>query len=230
MKKIISVLLAIVMCFTMTSVAFAEETKDETDVSKDSIMAVLLEAAKIASELNDEAREKLSEELKGMIIDEVAGDSAFLGSAAEWIIDKILEASGAENILDINKEQAEKLADLLMKLYDGDIAETIDNPFLKIVVKLIPKEVMKEIVVWFLSDGFGDALKDFIDKYGDGETTEDGKEEVKDEKPTDGGYDSVDIAIALQAFAKAIKDVFNELMETLMGFFGSVGTEPAPAE
>lgn len=226
MKKIISVLLAIVMCFTMTSVAFAEETKDETDVSKDSIMAVLLEAAKIASQLNDEAREKLSEELKGMIIGEVAGDSAFLGSAAEWIIDKILEASGAENILDINKEQAEKLADLLMKLYDGDIAEAIDNPFLKIVVKLIPKEVMKEIVVWFLSDGFGDALKDFIDKYGDGETTED----VKDEKPTDGGYDSVDIAIALQAFAKAIKDVFNELMETLMGFFGSVGTEPAPAE
>lgn len=222
MKKIISILLALVMCFTMSTVAFAAD-EENVEVSKDGIIAVLLEAAKVASNLNDEAREKMSEELEKLLIDQIAGDSAFLQGAAEWILDKVLGLSGADNILDIDKEQAESIADLLMKMYDGNLADAVDSPILKIVINLIPEEVMKEAVVWVLSDGFGDALKDFINKYeGEGGETETpdtpaDKEEEKEEEP-------IDVGIALAAAFQAIKDVFNELVEMIKGF---LNTQPA---
>lgn len=222
MKKIISLLLALVMCFTMTTVAFAAD-EETPEVSEDGIISVLLEAAKIASSLNDEAREKLSEELEKLLIDKIAGDSALLQGAAEWILDKVLGLSGADNLLDLNEEQAEKIAELLMQMYNGNLADAIDNPILKIVIQLIPEEVMKEAVVWILSDGFGNALQDFIDKYegGEGTTPETPSE---DENNSDDLLETLDIATALAAAFQAIKDVFNEVMAMLSGL---LGTQPA---
>lgn len=220
MKKIISVFLALVMCFTMSTVAFAAD-EENTEVSKDGIISVLLEAAKIASSLNDEAREKLSEEIEKLLIDKIAGDSTLLQGAAEWILDKVLGLSGADNLLDVDEEQAEKIADLLIKMYDGNLADAINNPLLKIVVGLIPEEVMKEAVVWILSDGFGDALKDFINKYeGEGGETEtpDTPADKEEEK------EPIDIGIALAAAFQAIRDVFNELINMISGLFN---TQPA---
>ncbi len=233
MKKIISILLAIVMCFTMTTVAFAaDETEETPEVSKDNIIAVLLEAAKIASDLNDEAREKMSEELQKLLVDKIAGDSALLQGAAEWIIDKILGLSGADNLLDLDKAQAEQIADLLLKMYDGNLADAIDNPFLKIIVNIIPKDMMKEVVVWLLSDGFGDALQDFINKYegeGDGTTEDEPKPEEPSDKEENDVTTNIDIATALAAAVQAIKDVVNELITMLSNLFGSLETAPAPA-
>ena len=234
MKKIISILLAIVMCFTMTTVAFAAEEKEETpEVSKDGIISVLLEAAKIASGLNDEAREKMSEELEKLLIDQIAGDNAFLQGAAEWILDKVLGLSGADNLLDLDKEQAENIADLLMHMYDGNLADAIDSPILKIVISIVPEEFMKEAVVWILSDGFGDALQDFIDKYGDGEDKEEGGEAAKPETPEEeGGFNdevlnNLDPITAVSAIFKAVSDVFAELMDMIAGLFGGATTTPA---
>ncbi|MBE6782933.1 MAG: hypothetical protein E7536_02855 [Ruminococcaceae bacterium] len=233
MKKIISILLAIVMCFTMTTVAFAaDETEETPEVSKDNIIAVLLEAAKIASDLNDEAREKMSEELQKLLVDKIAGDSALLQGAAEWIIDKILGLSGADNLLDLDKAQAEQIADLLLKMYDGNLADAIDNPFLKIIVNIIPKDMMKEVVVWLLSDGFGDALQDFINKYegeGDGTTEDEPKPEEPSDKEENDVTTNIDIATALAAAIQAIKDVVNELITMLSNLFSSLETAPAPA-
>ena len=85
MKKIISVLLAIVMCFSMTTVAFAAE-EEAPEVSTDSIIAVLLEAAKIASDLNDDARETMSKELEKILVEQIAGDNVFLQQAAQSML------------------------------------------------------------------------------------------------------------------------------------------------
>ena len=229
MKKIISILLAVVMCFTMTTVAFAAEDQEEnTEISKDGIMSVLLEAAKIASDLNDEAREKLSEELEKLLIEQIAGNSPALQGAAEWILDKILGLSGADNILDIDKEKAENIADLLMKMYDGNLADAISNPLLKIVIGLIPKEVMREAVVWILSDGFGDALQDFIGKYGDGEEAP-----PVEEEPEEGGnfldnlLGTSDITTIFAAAFQALKDIATEVVDMISGLFGSQPAQPA---
>lgn len=230
MKKIISVLLAVVMCFTMTTVAFAAEEK-EPEISKDSIISVLLEAAKIASDLNNEARETLSEELEKILVDQIAGDNIFLQKAAQWILDNALKLSGAENILTLDKEQAEKIAEILTKMYDGDIAEYIDNPIIKIIVGFIPEEVFKEAVVWILSDGFGDTLQDFINKYGDGESTD--KPEVEEKPGTDNEgttsnpLEGMDWGVAIAAAIQAVKDVFQMVVDAITSFFG--GAEAAPA-
>ncbi len=224
MKKIISVLLVIVMTFSMSTVAFAAEGTEETpEVSKDGIIAVLLEAAKIASDLNSETRDALSEELQKILIDKIAGDSTLLQGAAEWILDKVLGLSGADNILDLDKDQAEKIADLLMKMYDGDLADAIDSPLLKIVINLIPKEVMKEAVVWVLSDGFGDALQDFIDKYGDGKTEE--EKPVEPEEPSGNNpLDGFDLGVIIAAAFQALKDVVTNVINTLTSLFSSIAT------
>ncbi len=219
MKKIISILLAIVMCFTMTTVAFAEDTTE--DINTSDIKSILLELAKLASDLNDEAREKAGEELKQLIVEKLAGDSALLQGVADKLIDAILDISGSDNLLDIDKEQAEKLADLLTKLYDGNIADAIDNPILKIIVKFIPEDVMKELVVWILSDGLGDALDDFIENNG-GEV-EKPDEPVEEEKP---GIGTGDVAVIITAAWQALKDVFNEVIGVLSSLFGSIQTSP----
>lgn len=230
MKKIISVLLAIVMCFSVTTVAFAAE-EEAPEVSKDGIIAVLLEAAKIASDLNDEAREKMSEELEKLLVEQIAGDNVFLQKAAQWILDNALELSGAENILTLDKEQAEKIAEILTKMYDGDIAEYIDNPIIKFIVGFIPEEVLKEAVVWILSDGFGDALQDFIDKYGDGESEEKPEVEEKPDSGNDGTtsnpLEGMDWGTAIAAAIQAVKDVFQLVVDAITSIFG--GSEAAPA-
>lgn len=230
MKKIISVLLAIVMCFSVTTVAFAAE-EEAPEVSKDGIIAVLLEAAKIASDLNDEAREKMSEELEKLLVEQIAGDNVFLQKAAQWILDNALKLSGAENILTLDKEQAEKIAEILTKMYDGDIAEYIDNPIIKFIVGFIPEEVLKEAVVWILSDGFGDALQDFIDKYGDGESEEKPEVEEKPDSGNDGTtsnpLEGMDWGTAIAAAIQAVKDVFQLVVDAITSIFG--GAEAAPA-
>lgn len=234
MKKFISVILAIVMCFTMTTVAFAADD-ETTEVSKDGIIAVLLEAAKIASDLNSETREILSEELEKVLVQQIAGDSVILQKAAQWILDNALKLSGADNLLTLDKEQAEKLAEILTKMYDGNIADYIDNPFIKIIVSFIPEEVMKEAVVWILSDGFGEALQDFIDKYGDGETEKD--EPVVEEKPDNSGSildgffggstpDGFDLGIAAAAAIQALKDVVTMVIDQITAIFGGAQTNP----
>ena len=233
MKKIISILLAIVMCFTMTTVAFAAE-EEAPAVSEENIIAVLLEAAKIASDLNDEAREKLSEELEKLLIEQIAGDNPILQSAAQWILDKALELSGSDNILSLDKEQAEKIAEMLTKMYDGDIAEYIDNPVIKFIVSFIPEEVFKEAVTWILSDGFGDALQDFIDKYGDGETEEkpevEGKpENDKNDTETSNPLEGMDWAVAISAAVQALKDVVQMVIDQITAIFGGTQTTPTPA-
>lgn len=230
MKKIISVLLAIVMCFSMTTVAFAAD-EETPEVSKDGIIAVLLEAAKIASDLNGEAREKLSAELEKVLVEQIAGDNPILQKAAQWILDNALELSGADNLLTLDKEQAEKLAEVLTKMYDGDIADYIDNPLIKIIVGFIPEEVMKEAVVWILSDGFGDALQDFIDKYGDGESGE-GDSEIES-KPEDDKTDSsnpldgMDWGVAAAAAIQALKDVVQLVIDQITAIFGGAQATPA---
>ncbi len=229
MKKLISILLAIVMCFSLTTVAFAAE-EEAPVVSEDSIIAVLLEAAKIASELNDEAREKLGEEIEKILVEQIAGDNVFLQKAAQWILDKALELSGSDNILTLDKEQAEKIAEILTKMYDGDIADYIDNPLIKFIVGFIPEEVFKEAVVWLLSDGFGQTLQDFIDKYGDGEgETPDVEEKPEEEeKPsTNNPLDGIDLGIAAAAAIQALKDVFQMVIDSITAIFGGMQTNPA---
>ncbi len=231
MKKIISILLAVVMCFSMTTVAFAAEGEENTEVSKDGIISVLLEAAKIASGLNDEARAKMSEELEQLLIGQIAGNNPALQGAAKWILDKVLGLSGADNLLDIDKEQAETIADLLMKMYDGNLADAIDSPILKLVIGLIPEEVMREAVVWILSDGFGDALQDFIDKYGDGEGTTPPVEEEPEEGEDffENLLGTSDIVTIITAAFQAFKDIFTEVADMISGLFASQ-PEPAPAQ
>lgn len=230
MKKIISILLAIVMCFTMTTVAFAAD-EETTEVSKDSIMAVLLEAAQVASDLNSEAREQLGAELEKLLVEQIAGDNAFFQQAAQWIIDQALSLSGSDNILDVNKEQAEKIAEILTKMYDGEISEYIDNPIISFIVSFIPEDVFKEAVVWLLSDGFGDALQDFIDKYGDGEEE---KPEVEakpeeDNSTSSNPLEGIDWAVALSAAVQALKDFVTMLINEITAIFGGVQTNPTPA-
>ena len=229
MKKIISVLLAIVMCFTMTTVAFAAD-EETPEVSKDGIIAVLLEAAKIASDLNDEAREKLSAELEKILVEQIAGSNPILQKAAQWILDNALKLSGADNLLTLDKEQAEKIAEILTKMYDGNIADYIDNPIIKFIVSFIPEEVMKEAVIWILSDGFGDALQDFIDKYGDGsESSKPDVEEKPDEDKPDSSnpLDGMDWGIAAAAAIQAVKDFFTMIVNEITAIFGGVQTNPA---
>lgn len=231
MKKIISVFLAIIMCFSLTTVAFAAE-EEAPVVSEDSIIAVLLEAAKIASELNAETREKLGEEIEKILVEQIAGDNVFLQKAAQWILDKALELSGSDNILSLDKEQAEKIAEILTKMYDGNIADYIDNPLIKFIVSFIPEEVFKEAVVWLLSDGFGETLQDFIDKYGDGEKPEveekPEEEEEKEEKPsTDNTLDGFDLGIAAAAAIQALKDVVQMVIDSITALFGGMQTNPA---
>lgn len=228
MKKIISVLLAIVMCFTMTTVAFAAD-EETPEVSKDGIIAVLLEAAKIASDLNGEAREKLSAELEKILVEQIAGSNPILQKAAQWILDNALKLSGADNLLTLDKEQAEKIAEILTKMYDGNIADYIDNPIIKFIVSFIPEEVMKEAVIWILSDGFGDALQDFIDKYGDGsESSKPDVEEKPDEDKPDSSnpLDGMDWGIAAAAAIQAVKDFFTMIVNEITAIFGSVQTTP----
>lgn len=228
MKKIISVLLAIVMCFTMTTVAFAAD-EETPEVSKDGIIAVLLEAAKIASDLNGEAREKLSAELEKILVEQIAGSNPILQKAAQWILDNALKLSGADNLLTLDKEQAEKIAEILTKMYDGNIADYIDNPIIKFIVSFIPEEVMKEAVVWILSDGFGDALQDFIDKYGDGsESSKPDVEEKPDEDKPDSSnpLDGMDWGIAAAAAIQAVKDFFTMIVNEITAIFGGVQTTP----
>lgn len=224
MKKIISVLLAIVMCFTMTTVAFAAD-EETPEVSKDDIISVLLEAAKIASDLNDEARKKLSEELEKLIIEKIAGDSEFLQGAAEWVLDKVIGLSGADNLLDIDREQAEKIADLLTKMYDGNLADAVDSPILKLVINTIPEEMLKEAVVWILSDGFGDALDEFIKEYGgeSGEETPDAPP-AADDGAQDGIFADLDIVTVISAAFKALSDVITELINQISAL---INTQPA---
>lgn len=219
MKKIISILLAIVMCFTMTTVAFAAD-EEAPEVSKDSITSVLLEAVKAVSNLNDEARAALSEEIEKMLVEQIAGDSVILQEAAQWIVDTALKLSGSDNILDLNKEQAGRIADFLLSMYDGDVADYIDNPLIKVMVNLIPKEVLKEAVVWLLSDGFGDALKDIIDKYGDGEES---PEEPENNNPLSG----FDLLTVFRAAFQALKDVVKMVVDQIAALFG--GAEATPA-
>ncbi len=230
MKKIISVLLAVVMCFTMTTVAFAAE-EEAPEVSKDSIIAVLLEAAKIASDLNNEAREKMAEELEKLLVDQIAGDSIFLKQAAQWIVDTALSFSGSDNILDLDKDQAEKIAEFLTKMYDGNVADYISNPIIKLIVSFIPEEVMKEAVVWILSDGFGDALQDFIDKYGDGEgegdSEVDGKPDGSEDDTGSNPLEGMDWGVAISAAIQAIKDVVTEVVNSIKALFGSAEATPA---
>lgn len=215
MKKIISVLLAVIMCFGMTTVAFAAD-EEAPEVSKDGIISVLLEAAKIASSLNDEARKALSEQLEKILVDQIAGDSIILKQAAQWIVDKAVELSGNDNLLTLNKEQAERLAEFLTKMYDGNIADYVDSPVIKLIVNLIPKEVLKGAVVWILSDGFGDTLKDFIDKYGDGEGD---KEEVPEEPENNNPLSGFDWLTVFNAVIQALKDFVKTFIEQFSALF-----------
>lgn len=230
MKKLISILLAIVMCFSITTVAFAAE-EETPAVSEENIIAVLLEAAKIASDLNAEAREKLSEEIEKLLIEQIAGDNIFLQQAAQWILDKALELSGSDNILSLDEEQAEKIAEILTKMYDGNIADYIDNPFIKFIVNFIPKDVFKKAVVWLLSDGFGDALQDFIDKYGDGEAEEtpevESKPESGNDTTTSNPLEDMDWGVALSAAVQALKDVVQLVVDQITSIFGSTQTASA---
>ena len=226
MKKIISILLAIVMCFGMTTVAFAA---DETpEISTDSITSILLEAAKVASSLNDSTREALGEEIEKLLVEQIAGDNVILQQAAQWVLDKALALSGSDNILDVNKDQAETIAEFLSKVYDGNIADYIDNPLISFIVSFIPEEVFKEAVVWLLSDGLGDTLQDFINKYGDGEGTQTKPEEDKKEEGTIlDTLGSTDWGVVLSAATKAISDFFSLLMETITSLFGGAQATPA---
>lgn len=228
MKKFISVILAIVMCFSVTTVAFAAE-EETPEVSKDGIIAVLLEAAKIASDLNGEAREKLSAELEKILVEQIAGNNPILQKAAQWILDNALKLSGADNLLTLDKEQAEKIAEFLTKMYDGNIADYIDNPIIKIIVNFIPKEVMKEAVIWILSDGFGDALKDFIDKYGDGEGNDGEVESKPEDDKTDSSnpLEGMDWGIAVAAAIQAVKDFFSMIVNEITALFGGAQANPA---
>lgn len=212
MKKIISVLLAAIMCFSTATVCFAAED-ETTEVSKDSITEVLLEAAKIAANLNDELRKKLSDELEGLIIEQIVGDNPILQKAVKKILDKAIEISGADNILTLSKEQAEKIAEFLTKMYDGNISDYIDSPFVKLIVSFIPEEVFKEAVIWILSDGFGDAIKDFINKYGDGESAETPSEP---EQGSDSGS-SIDWGTVLSAAYQALVDVVKSIISEISG-------------
>ncbi len=228
MKKFISVILAIVMCFSVTTVAFAAE-EETPEVSKDGIIAVLLEAAKIASDLNGEAREKLSAELEKILVEQIAGNNPILQKAAQWILDNALKLSGADNLLTLDKEQAEKIAEFLTKMYDGNIADYIDNPIIKIIVNFIPEEVMKEAVIWILSDGFGDALKDFIDKYGDGEGNDGEVESKPEDDKTDSSnpLEGMDWGIAVAAAIQAVKDFFSMIVNEITALFGGAQANPA---
>ncbi len=228
MKKFISVILAIVMCFSVTTVAFAAE-EETPEVSKDGIIAVLLEAAKIASDLNGEAREKLSAELEKILVEQIAGNNPILQKAAQWILDNALKLSGADNLLTLDKEQAEKIAEFLTKMYDGNIADYIDNPIIKIIVNFIPEEIMKEAVIWILSDGFGDALKDFIDKYGDGEGNDGEVESKPEDDKTDSSnpLEGMDWGIAVAAAIQAVKDFFSMIVNEISAIFGGAQANPA---
>ncbi|MBR3589033.1 MAG: hypothetical protein IKL16_05675 [Clostridia bacterium] len=227
MKKIISILLAIIMCFSMTTVAFAAE-EETPEVSKDGIISVLLEAAKIASTLNEEARKAMSEELKKLLVEQIAGDNPFFQSAAEWIVDKAIDLSGNDNLLTLNKEQAENLADFLTKIYDGNIADYIDNPLIKFVVNFIPEEVLKEAVVWILSDGFGDTLRDFIDKYGDGEGSDVGGKPEEDKPSSSNPLEGMDWVIAISAALQAVRDFFDLIIKSITDLFSGLVSTPAP--
>ena len=227
MKKIISILLAIVMSFSLTTVAYAADESPE--VSQDSITSILLEAAKVASSLNSEAREKLSEEIEKLLIEQIAGDNVILQQAAQWVLDKALALSGSDNILDVDKEQAENIADFLTKVYDGDIADYIDNPLISFIVSFIPEEVFKEAVVWLLSDGLGDTLQDFIDKYGDGEG-EGSDVESKPEDSTDSSgslLEGMDWGVAIAAAFQAFSDFFNNIISSITNLFGGTSATPA---
>ncbi len=219
MKKIISVLLAVVMCFSSAAVCFAAED-ETTEISKDSITEVLLEAAKIAGNLNDELRKKLSDELENLIVEQIVGDNVFLQKAVKKVLDKAIEISGADNILTLSKEQAEKIAEFLTKMYDGNIADYIDSPIVKFIVSFIPEEVFKEAVVWILSDGFGDAIKDFINKYGDSESAE------TPSKPDDNtdGETSIDWTTVISAAYQALVDVVKNIIAEISGIIN-----PQPA-
>ncbi len=229
MKKIISILLAVVMCFTMTTVALAA---DETpEVSEDSITSILLEAVKVASSLNSEAREKLGEEIEKLLVEQIAGDNPVLQQAAQWVLDKALEISGTDNILTLDKDQAEKIAEFLTKVYDGDIAEYIDNPIISLIVSFVPEEVFKEAVVWLLSDGLGDTLQDFIDKYGDGES---GDSEVQgkpeEDKPSASNpLEGMDWGVAIEAAIQAVRDFFDLIIKTITDLFSGFTSNPTPA-
>lgn len=226
MKKIISILLAIVMCFSLTTVAFAADEAPE--VSQDSITSILLEAAKVASTLNSETREKLGEEIEKLLIKEIAGDNPVLQQGAQWIIDTALTLSGSDNILDVDKAQAEKIAEFLTKVYDGDIAEYIDNPLISMIVSLVPEEVFKEAVVWLLSDGLGDTLQDFIDKYGDGENSDVESKPEENKPSTNNPLEGMDWGVAFAAAIQAIRDFFDLLIKSITDFFSGLGlTLPA---
>ncbi len=226
MKKIISILLATIMCFGMCTVAFAAEettppaaTEDTTDVTvnSDSIMNALLEAAKLASSLNDSAREKLSEEIQQAIVNKIAGDNPLLQGAADWIIDTILGLSGSDNLLDIDKNQAENIADLLILLYEGNLANATDNVFLKFVLSLLPEEATKAAVVWILSDGFGDSLDEFIEKYEKDES--DAPAEDNPAEDTESGFN-------LESIIKIFTDIINKMVEIFNSLLGSLQTQP----
>ena len=227
MKKLISILLAVVMCFTMTTVAFAADENPE--VSEDSITSILLEAVKVASGLNDEVREQLGEEIEKLLIEQIAGSNPVLQQAAQWVLDKALEISGTDNILTLNKDQAEQIAEFLTKVYDGDIAEYIDNPVISLVVSLVPKEIFKEVVVWLLSDGLGDTLEDFIDQNGGGSGVEGKPDSGKDEQPdTTNPFEGMDWAVAISAAFQAVRDFFDLLIKSISDFFSGLGlTLPA---
>ena len=219
--------MAIVMCLSLTTVAFAAE--EETPVvSEDSIISVLLEAAKIASELNSETREALSAELEKILVEQIAGDNVFLQQAAQWILDNALKLSGADNLLTLDKEQAEKIAEILTKMYDGDIAEYIDNPIIKFIVGFIPEDVFKEAVIWLLSDGLGDTLQDFIDKYGDGEGTDtpevEEKPDADDSGTSSNPLEGMDWGVAISAAFQAVKDVFQMVIDSITSIFGGTAT------
>lgn len=228
MKKIISILLVIVTCFTMTTVAFA--ASETPDISEDSITSILLEAVKIASGLNEDVREQLGEEIEKLLVEQIAGNNPVLQQGAQWLIDTALTLSGSDNILDVDKEQAEKIAEFLTKVYDGDIAEYIDNPIISMVISFVPKEVFQEAIVWLLSDGLGDTLQDFIDNYGDGSNVGSKPESGKDEKPsTTNPFEGMDWATAIGAAIQAVKDFFELLIKTITDLFNSIQTTPSPA-
>ncbi len=226
MKKIISILLAIVMCFSITTVAFA--AGETPEISEGSITSILLEAAKVASTLNDETREKLGEEIEKLLVEQIAGDNPVLQQGAQWVIDTALTISGSDNILDIDKAQAEKIAEFLTKVYDGDVAEYIDNPVISIVVSLVPEEVFKKAVVWLLSDGLGDTLQDFIDKNGDGSETQKPEEKPEEKPSTNNPLEGMDWGVAFAAAMQAIRDFFDLLIKSITDFFSGLGlTLPA---
>ncbi len=216
MKKIISLLLVTVMLFSTFTVAFsvqsfAADTGSTTAESKDDITKMLLELAKIANGLNDSAREKFSEELKELLVEKLTGGSTVAKPVAEWIVNQALKLSGADNLLTLNKSQAEKIADFLSKLYAGKIADYVQNPVLQVVLKLVPEDFYKEAIVWILSDGLGTALKDFIKNNGG--TVDDKKESKSDE--------------IFSAIIKAVKDIVNEVKTKIIEFF-SMFTKAVP--